>query len=132
MTIGIIAAAGSEPGRVIAACRTQNREFFVVALEGYADPAVVEGTKHAWVRLGAGGQMLKALRKAGASEVVFSGTIKDFSLKSLSPDMWTIKFIARHGAALFQDQDKLITALVTELEKREGFRVVDAEALLSA
>jgi UDP-2,3-diacylglucosamine hydrolase len=132
MTIGIIAAAGREPGQVIAACRAKNRDFFVVALEGCADPAVIEGTDHAWVRLGAGGQMLKALHNAGATEIVFCGRIEDFSLKSLRPDLWTIKFIARHGATLLQDESKLIAALVAELERSEGLRVVDAKSLLAA
>ena len=131
MTIGIIAAGGSEPARVIAACRARNRDFFVVALEGYADPAVVDGTDHAWVRLGAGGRMLKVLRRADAAEIVFSGRIEDFSLTSLRPDLWTVKFIARHGLTLLQDEDRLIEALVAELERSEGLRVVDAATLLA-
>ncbi len=131
MTIGIIAAAGSEPERVIAACRARKLDMFVVALEGFADPATIEGTPHAWARLGAGGQILKALRKAGVSEIAFSGRIDNFSLGSLRPDLWTIKFMARHGTALLQDEDKLIAALVSDIERSEGFRVIDAKSLLS-
>jgi DUF1009 family protein len=131
MTIGIIAAGGSEPERVIATCRARNLDFFVVALEGIAEPTVVEGTRHAWARLGAGGQILQALRKAGATEIAFCGRIDNFSLKTLRPDLWTIKFMARHGTALLQDEDKLIAALVSEIERSEGFRVIDAKSLLA-
>jgi DUF1009 family protein len=131
MTIGIIAAGGDEPERVIAACRARDRDFYVVALEGFADPVVVEGTRHAWARLGAGGQILQALRKAGVTEIAFCGRIDNFSLKSLRPDLWTIKFLARHGAALLQDEDKLIAALVSDIERSEGFRVVEAKSLLA-
>lgn len=132
MTIGIIAASGREPAQVISACRAQKRDIFVVALQDFADPAVVEDVPHVWVRLGAGGQMLQALRKAGATEITFSGRIENFSLASLRPDFWTIKFMARHGTALLQNEDKLIAALVHDIEKSEGFRVVDAKTLLDA
>ncbi|MFO1155133.1 MAG: hypothetical protein U1E42_15945 [Rhodospirillales bacterium] len=132
MTIGIIAAGGDEPQRVIDACRMRGLAIFVVALEGVADPAVVGESPHVWVRLGAGGQMLKALRKAGVSEIAFCGRIKNFSLASLRPDLWTIKFIARHGTGLLQDEAKLTAALVHDIERSEGFRVVDAKTLLTA
>jgi hypothetical protein len=132
MTLGIIAAAGREPADVIDACRQRGRPVFVVALEGYADPAAVAGTPHAWVRLGAAGQMLKLMRKAGVSEVVFAGSIDHFSLQTLRPDLWTAKFIARHGPSVLRDEQRLIREIIAEIERKEGLRVVDARSLLSA
>jgi DUF1009 family protein len=132
MTLGIIAAAGAEPAEVIHVCRARGRAIFVVALEGYADPQAVAGVHHAWVRLGAAGQMLKLMRKAGVTEVVFAGDIDHFSLQTLRPDLWTATFIARHGPGLFRDEKRLIKAIVAEIERKEGLKVVDARSLLSA
>lgn len=132
MTLGIIAAAGQEPAEVIQACRARGRPVFVVALDGYADKAVVAGVRHAWVRLGAAGQMLKEMRKAGVTELVFAGSIDHFSLQTLRPDLWTAKFIARHGPALLRDEKRLMREIVAEIERKEGLRVIDAGSLLSA
>lgn len=132
MTLGIIAAAGPEPAALIRACRASGREPFVVALDGYADPAAMAGVQHVFVRLGASAQMLKAFRKAGVTELAFAGTIDHFSLQTLRPDWWTARFIARHGPGLFRDERRLMREIAAEIERREGIPVIDAERLLSA
>jgi uncharacterized SAM-dependent methyltransferase len=54
------------PGRIAAACQASGRPFFVLAIEGYADPAIVADRPHAWVRLGAaGGRGIDLLKEAG-------------------------------------------------------------------
>ena len=45
--LGIVAGGGELPRRLVDACRTASREVFVLALEGAAEPATVEGVPHA-------------------------------------------------------------------------------------
>jgi UDP-2,3-diacylglucosamine hydrolase len=61
--LGILAGAGELPKRAIAACRAAGRPYFVIAFEGSADPAIVNGAPHAWIRLGAAGEGLRILRE---------------------------------------------------------------------
>ncbi len=127
--LGIVAGRGDLPRQIIAACRAQGRPFFVVAVEDHADPETVADAPHAWVRLGAAGLALKRLRDEGVKEIVLAGGISRPSLSGLRPDWWAAKFLARSGAAVLGD-DGLLSALVRDLETREGFRVVGIPELL--
>ncbi len=127
--LGIIAGGGDLPVRIIEACRGSGRPHFVIAFEGQTPPSTVEGVEHGWVRLGAAGRAIKLLKNAGVEELVLAGPVRRPSLSELKPDLWTAKFIARAGVKSLGD-DGLLGAIVRELETREGFRVVGAEAVL--
>lgn len=127
--LGIIAGGGDLPVRIIDACRAEDREFFVVAIEGQTPAETVRETAHAWVRLGAPGSAVEHLRRAGVEELVLAGPVERPSLAELKPDLWAVRFLARAGAKAFGD-DGLLGALVRELEEKEGFRVVGADSLL--
>jgi len=114
--------------RVIESCRTAGRAVFVVALEGEADPAIVEGVPHAWCRLGGAAAALDMLRAHGVSELVLAGGVNRPSLAALRPDWRAAKFLARVGYRALGD-DGLLSAVVKELE-REGFRVIGADQVL--
>lgn len=126
--LGVIAGGGGLPGRVIDSCRAAGRAVFVVALQGEADPAIVEGVPHAWCRLGAAAAALDVLRANGVGELVLAGGVSRPSLAALRPDWRAAKFLARVGYRALGD-DGLLSAVVKELE-REGFRVVGADQLL--
>jgi len=128
--LGILAGSGDLPVRLIDACRSVQRPFFVLAFEGEADPAVLAEVPHAWVRLGAAGEGLERLRREGVSELVLAGGVRRPSLRSLRPDWRAAKFFARIGYRALGD-DGLLSAVVKELE-REGFRVVGADTLLES
>lgn len=128
--LGIVAGSGSLPRRLVESCKAAGREVFVLALEGEADPTVVEGVPHAWSRLGAAGSALDTLRANGATELVLAGGVRRPSLSSLRPDWRAAKFFARVGYRALGD-DGLLSAIVKELE-REGFRVIGADQLLEA
>ncbi|HEY0525396.1 MAG TPA: UDP-2,3-diacylglucosamine diphosphatase LpxI [Stellaceae bacterium] len=128
--LGILAGSGELPVRLIDACRSVQRPFFVLAFEGEADPAVLAEVPHAWVRLGAAGEGLERLRREGVSELVLAGGVRRPSLRSLRPDWRAAKFFARIGYRALGD-DGLLSAVVKELE-REGFRVVGADTLLES
>ncbi|MGF1640767.1 MAG: hypothetical protein ACFCUO_07440 [Rhodospirillales bacterium] len=128
--LGIIAGEGDLAARVIAACRDRGRPFFVLALEGHAVPEVVADTPHAWVRLGAIGTALKLLRRERVAELILAGSVQRPSLAALKPDFWAVRFLAKNGTKV-ADDDGLLRALVDEMERSEGFRVIEADALLA-
>jgi lipid-A-disaccharide synthase len=127
--LGIIAGGGTLPKRLIDSCRASDRPFFVVALEGQADPAAVADAPHAWVRLGAAGEAIARLRAEGCAELVFAGSVRRPSLADLRPDGWTAWFLARTGAFALGD-DGLLASLAGALEREEGFRVVAPETIV--
>jgi UDP-2,3-diacylglucosamine hydrolase len=129
--LGIIAGEGDLPARIIAACRDRGRPFFVLALEGRTAPVAVGDTPHAWVRLGAAGKALKLLRREKVEELVLAGPVSRPTLAELKPDLWAAKFLAKKGKQVFDNDDGLLGALIRELEETEGFRVLQAEALLA-
>jgi UDP-2,3-diacylglucosamine hydrolase len=121
------------PARLVEACEVRRRPYFVIAIIGQADPSVVaEGGRtlrpHAWVRLGAGGKMLRLLRAAEVREVVMAGSIRRPSLAELRPDLWTLRFLARSGAGNAKDNAAL-SAIVAALEE-EGFRVLAVDDVM--
>lgn len=128
--LGIVAGGGTLPERLVEACRAQSRPFFVLAIEGAADPQRFADVPCSTVRLGATGRAFELLRQAGAEELVFSGTFHRPSLASLRPDGRTLRMLARLGGRLLSD-DRLMTALIEVCEREEGFRVVGPESVLN-
>lgn len=129
LKLGIVAGGGTLPKRLIESCRASGRLFFVIALEGQADPEGLRGVPHAWVRLGAAGDAIARLRSEGCTELVFAGSVRRPSLADVRPDGWAAWFLARTGAFALGD-DGLLAAIARALEGSEGFRVVGPETVL--
>ena len=54
--LGIIAGGGTIPKMLIEHCQKLNRPFFVLAIEGNADKALIDGSvPHLWIRIGQAG-----------------------------------------------------------------------------
>ncbi len=126
--LGIVAGGGGLPAQLIAACRAQGRDVFVLAIKGQAEPALTEGVDHAWVRLGAAAEGLRLLREASVGELVFAGGIRRPSLAELRPDARAARLLARAGL-MRRGDDSLLSRIVAEFEA-EGFRVVGADAIM--
>jgi len=129
-TLGIIAGGGRLPAQLIESCQAMERPCFVIALEDYADIETIRHVPHAVVRLGAVGEALDHLRRAGAKELVLAGRVRRPSLSSLRPDLVGAKLLARLGAAFFSGDDALLKAVVSFLED-EGFKVVASHDILA-
>lgn len=126
--LGIVAGSGELPRRLVEACRVAGRDVFVLALEGAADSATVDGVAHAWCRPGAAARGLSLLRDNQVTELVLAGGVQRPSLVQLRPDWRAAKFLARVGSRVLGDNG-LLSAVVAELE-REGFRVVGPDQIL--
>jgi hypothetical protein len=122
--LGILAAAGPLPGRLVEACRQGGRDFVVVAFRGMTDPALVEGGQvpHFWTRLGAAGRWIDELKRQGAHTLCPAGNIRRPSLFELMPDFKAVRILTRIGFSSLGD-DALLTALRRVLQE-EGFRLV--------
>ncbi len=129
--LGIIAGVGRLPLQLIEACKAAGREVFVLAFEGSIDPAVVANVNHVVVPMGAIGQALSHLRKAGVKELVMAGRVQRPTIATLKPDMAAAKLVARMGGTLFAGDDALLKTVVAFLEE-EGFRVIGAQNVLSS
>lgn len=114
---------------MIDAAKIQRRPAFILAIEGQTSPDLVSGMEHAWVRLGAVGSAIDALRDAKCREVVFAGAIKRPSLLNLGLDKRGTKLLTKFGKSALGD-DRLLTVLVKELEG-EGLSVVGADDVLA-
>lgn len=129
-TLGIIAGGGPFPGRVAAAAQAAGRNVFIVALRGYAEPAVVAAFPHAEARLGAAGEILALLRQHRCTDLVLVGPVRRPSFMDLRPDAEGARILARIGRAAFAGDDGLLAAVVRVLGE-EGFRVLGAHEVLT-
>lgn len=107
---------------MVQACREAGRPFLVVAIEGQADPAALEGVPHAWCRMGAAAKCERILREFEPQEVVFVGKVRRPSLKELRPDWRALKVIVKATVRALGD-DGLLRAIIREFES-EGVKVV--------
>ncbi|WP_172822899.1 LpxI family protein [Granulibacter bethesdensis] len=128
--LGIIAGSGDLPGRVAAAAMRAGRDVFIIAVEGYAEPAVVGPYPHAFVRVGAAGRILSLLKQAGCRDLVLVGPVKRPSILQLRPDAEGARILARIGKAAFAGDDGLLAAVVRVLAE-EGFQVIGAHDVLT-
>jgi DUF1009 family protein len=127
--LGIIAGGGTLPALLAKACVESGRDYFLLALEGFADPATVKNCPHAWIRLGDAGKGLGLLRENQVDELVLAGVVRRPSLKELRPDAWAVRLFTKLGKAWIGD-DSLLSAVVKALEN-EGFPVVGSDTILS-
>ena len=127
--LGVIAGGGGLPRRLIESCRAAERDIFVLAIVGAAEPATVCDVPHAWCRLGAAATGLALLRENDVTELVLAGAVRRPSLAALRPDWRAAKLLARIGYRMLGD-DGLLSAVVKELEE-EGFRVAESGVRIS-
>lgn len=127
--LGIIAGGGDLPFHVASACRAQGRDYFLLCLEGHAEPERAGEHPHDWIKLGAVSRGIALLRRAGAEELVMAGTVARPSLRALGPDLRAMRLAARVGLARIGD-DALLKAIIAELEG-EGFRFIGVADVLA-
>lgn len=126
----ILAGGGIAPRTLIDACLRDGRPFFVVGLEGQADPATFpEGMPHLWVPFGAASKLKAALDEQQAKELVMIGRVRRPSLLEIKPDALAIKVLAKIGIKALGD-DALLRCIGQAIEEESGVRVVGAHEVL--
>lgn len=128
--LGIIAGGGSIPKMLIEHCAAQGRDFFVLAIEGNADKALItDDIPHQWIRIGQAGTGFKRFAEEKVQDVIMIGTIKRPGFFDLVPDLRTTAFFAKVGAKALGD-DGILRALVNEIEA-EGMTVRGIHEVMS-
>lgn len=123
--LGLIAGGGELPKAIAESVRESGKEVFVIALLGSAGDWV-EGYAHASASLGEVGKVVKALKGAGATDIVLAGHIARPKFSEIKLDMKGAMVAPRIIAAARKGDDALLRAVVEALE-REGFRALGAQ-----
>jgi DUF1009 family protein len=124
--LGVLAGGGQLPVRVIAACRAQGREFFVIAFDGFTDPGTVRGTPHEWVPLEKVGHVIRRLHDEKVRDVVLAGPVRrPAEWLALRPDLRAVRLLLKM-LPRWQGDNHVLSLIVREIEA-DGFRVVGAE-----
>lgn len=121
-TLGIIAGSGRLPTLLVQRCAELGINPFIIAVKGQTDPALYQGRDHILVRLGAAGEMVKALRARQITDLVMIGAMVKPTLLDLRPDFYAARFLAGVSFSAMGD-DGLLKAIRAQLETREGFIV---------
>ncbi|MCK4604670.1 MAG: UDP-2,3-diacylglucosamine diphosphatase LpxI [Deltaproteobacteria bacterium] len=126
--LGLVAGGGQFPLLCARAARRQGRWIVAVAHKGETDPLLSEEVDQIeWVYLGQLGKLIKTLKKAGASEAIFAGSItKTRIFKDVRPDLRAINLWRRLGNRL---DDGILRSIAAELEQ-EGIQILPSTILL--
>jgi DUF1009 family protein len=115
---------------VIDAAKAQERDIFVVALQGHADATMLDSVSHQWVEMAELSRILEIFRRENVQDIVMAGGISRPPLSAFKPSLLTTKLLARIGKAYFGGDDTLLKAVIGVLEE-EGFQVLGADAIVS-
>jgi DUF1009 family protein len=126
--LGMIAGGGMMPVEIIKYCNENGTEIFAVGIEPYATEEQLKDVPHTFATIGEAGKMIKALKHAGARNIVLAGGIKRPSFKELIPDWEGMKIMARLAIKKMSD-DSMFRAVIDEIEKH-GFKVVGIEEVV--
>jgi DUF1009 family protein len=122
MTLGLIAGGGDLPRAVAQSAREQGRDVFVVALGGLCGDWAKD-FPHVSVALGEPGHALRALKNAGAKDVLLAGRVERPKFSELKLDAKGILILPKVVAAARAGDDALLRVL-TNLFEAEGFHAV--------
>lgn len=110
------------PATIAESCKAAGRPYFVLALEGFADPAFASQHPHGWQGLAKVGHAVDMLKNAGCKSLVLAGSVQRPSLSALKPDFQGMKLMGRIAMLKNQGDDALLTALMSYLEE-QGFAI---------
>jgi len=126
--IGIIAGGGQFPMLFTKAAQKAGRRVVVAAHKGESSEELAGAADSiCWVKLGQLGRIIKFLKKEGAEETVFLGTItKTRIFKEVWPDL---KGLTLWNKIDTKHDDAILRAIAGVLEK-EGIKVLDSTLYL--
>lgn len=127
--LGLIAGGGELPRLIVEGCQRQQRELFVIGIESAADAALVEAQPHHWMRLGAVGKTLSAMKAAGVTELVLAGRVRRPKLSAIIPDITGAKLLARLTRLIRSGDDAVLSEVLSFLEE-QGFSICGVDDIL--
>lgn len=127
--LGLIAGGGQIPALIRDTCHRQARPLFIAALNGFCDPATVNGSEHGWFDLPQVGGLLKALKTAGVAEVCLCGSVSKPDFRTLRPDLKGALLLPRLLKAALVGDDAILRVVLDTFEQ-EGFRVAGIDELM--
>jgi DUF1009 family protein len=124
LKLGLIAGGGALPAEVADHCRAAGRDYYVIRLKGFAEPAMA---LHPGANVGVAqlGKCFKLLRQEGCKAVCFAGSISRPDFSKLRPDLRTMSALPGIIAAAAKGDDALLRRVLVEFEK-EGFLIEGA------
>lgn len=127
--LGIIAGGGDAPRRLMQALEETGRPYFLICLEGHADPDLGAGKDHIRIPLGAGAKLRDGAREAGVEDIVMVGRVRRPSITELKPDWLALQKLTKIGLTMLGD-DGLLQA-VGKIIEEEGFRLIGAHEVFT-
>jgi DUF1009 family protein len=119
----LIAGGGELPRAVAEAARAAGRAVFVVPLVGSAAQDWIEDFPHEWLSPGEPGRIIKALKAAGAAEVLLAGKVDRPKFSEMKLDAKGLLLLPKAVAAAKKGDDALLRFIVGICED-EGLKAV--------
>src|ERR1700754_1617956 len=110
--LGLIAGGGELPRAVAQSARDAGRQVFVVALVGSATDDWVKGFPHEYLSPGEPGRIIKALKGAGAAEVLLCGKVDRPKFSEMKLDAKGVLLLPKAIAAARKGDDALLRFIV--------------------
>ena len=125
-SIAIICGGGSFPGAVADAIARRGRRPVMFAVEGWADPKVVERHAHHWIAIGQVGRLFRLAHAENCREALFIGTLLRPPLTQIRLDWQTLRLMPRI-ARFFRGGDDRLLSGVASLFEEGGLRIIGLE-----
>jgi DUF1009 family protein len=110
--LGLIAGGGELPRAVALAVKAAGREVFVVALVGSMTEDWINAFPHEFLSPGEPGRIIKALRGAGAQEVLLCGRVDRPKFNEMKLDAKGMLLLPKAVAAARKGDDSLLRFIV--------------------
>jgi UDP-2,3-diacylglucosamine hydrolase len=123
--LAMICGGGTLPLAVAESVSKRGRDVVLFALRGHADPGMVAGYPHHWIRVAQFGAFTRHARASGCRDVVFIGSLVRPTLWNLRLDFRTLMLLPRIVTAYRGGDDHLLTG-VSRIFEDHGFHLVGA------
>jgi UDP-2,3-diacylglucosamine hydrolase len=121
--LGLIAGGGELPRAVAMAARAAGRNVFVVPLVGSVTEDWIADFPHEWLSPGEPGRIIRALKAAGAAEVLLAGRVDRPKFSEMKLDAKGMLLLPKAVAAAKRGDDALLRFIVGICED-EGLKTI--------
>lgn len=122
-SIALICGGGTFPGAVAEAVARSGHRPVLFAIDGWADPTIVERYDHHWIALGRAGRLLRLARAEQCREALFIGTLLRPPLRKIRLDWQTIRLMPSIVRA-FRGGDNRLLSGIARLFEQEGLHII--------